>query len=369
MNTLRLRTAQMLSMLLLMCAQSTFAQQTPDGFGFKVYKTDSTLYPFVQIYMRTYDEKMDPLLNVNTQNIGLLIKGKPVQNIEKTPYTVESMRGRTDTIRTIVVMDTSKTMQGTPFNAALEAVARYIDFKRPQDQIAIIALDDSVAGFTLVSDFERNKEYLARRLADLDAIGNTTRLYDGIATAMQMSMVAAQGGTSSQEAVNISSTAILVFSDGKDEGSALTRSDLMGRISQMEIPVPVYSVAYTKIDPVHLLNLQAISRNSIGKYFDVRTSFEMMTPAVENVHSILQGDYVVTFLSDLPVDGEKHNMKIGLEWPNQSGRIRFEDISYDAMSLISFPVIKKMCEDYAARFAGLMRREATTYAQRCVSID
>lgn len=331
-------------------------QQTPDGFGFKIFRSDSVLYPYVQVYFRTYNESFDPLPNVTAQNIGLLVKGRTLDPREH-PYIVESVRGRDDVIRTVLVIDSSKTMQGAPFDAAVEAAARYIDFKRPQDQIGIVALNDSAPGYEIISDFERNREFLARRLVDLKPDGNTTRLYDGLATAMQMSLIAGQGGTQSEDAGNISSTSIIVFSDGKDEGSALTRSDLMLRISQAETPVPIYSLAYTQDDPSHLLNLQALSRNSVGKYYDLRQSLGDMTRAVEDVHNITQGDYVVTFISELPIDGERHSMKVGLEWPSQSGRIRLEDAQFEAISLISFPRVQEECRKLAGRFARLIRED------------
>jgi len=304
---------------------------TPDGYGFKIFRVEDGLYPFVQVFVRTFDQEMAPLVNLNEMNVGVMVKGRSYAP-GKRQYMVHTVRNREDAVRAVIVLDTSKTMAGAPFEAALEAGARFIDAKRPQDQVAVLALDDSDQGYNLVSDFERDPAALARRIADLEATGQRTRLYDGIGAALQMASTAGQGGASRQDADYIASDSVIVFSDGQDDGSALSRSDLMNRISGMNTPIPIYSLAYTQISPEHLKNLRALSKNSFGKYYSIGESLDQMTRSVEDIHHILQNDYVVTFRSYVPVDGEQHAMKIGVEYPSRSGRIRYQDARFEALS-------------------------------------
>ena len=311
----------------LACSQTS----TPEGYGFKIFRVEDGLYPFVQVFLRTFDQDMAPLVNLNEMNAGVMVKGRSYAPA-KRQYMVQTVRNRDDAVRAVIVLDTSKTMAGAPFEAALEASARFIDAKRPQDQVAILALDDSDEGYALLSDFERDPEALARRMADLEATGQRTRLYDGIGAALQMASTAGQGGASRQDADYIASDSVIVFSDGQDDGSALSRSDLMNRISEMNTPIPIYSLAYTQINPEHLKNLRALTKNSFGKYYDIGESLNQMTRSVEDIHHILQNDYVVTFRSYVPVDGEKHAMKVGIEYPSRSGRIRYQDARFEALS-------------------------------------
>ncbi len=46
------------------------------GYGLKIFRVESGLYPFVQAYIRTYDQEMNPLVNLNAMNIGLMVKGQ-----------------------------------------------------------------------------------------------------------------------------------------------------------------------------------------------------------------------------------------------------------------------------------------------------
>ncbi len=230
-------------------------------------------------------------------------------------------------------------MAGAPFDASLRAAARFIDGKRFQDQVAIISLDDSKDGYVLISNFERDPGVLGRRLADLHANGQKTRLYDGVAAALKLSASVDAGGNNTADANYVASTSIIIFSDGKDEGSAISRDDLMNRITKLELPIPMYSLAYTKIEAKYLKNLQALSLNSFGKYYHIEEAYEQMTRSVEDIQNVLQSDYVLTFRAYLPIHGESHIVKVGIEYPSGSGKIRYESSAFEAVAPPNFQAI------------------------------
>lgn len=316
------------------CAMPAAAQlpasTNPEGFGLKIFKVESGLYPFVQVYFRTFDQNMQPLVNLNELNIGVMVQGRSY-DMAKRQYFVQSIRNRDEAVRSVLVIDCSKTMAGEPFEEALRAAVRFIESKRKQDQVAILAIRDTETGYQLVSNFERDGEALARRLADVQCDGNTTRLYDAIGAAMQMCGMVSQGGVQTGDAEYIVSNSIVVFSDGKDEGSALTRQELSNTITNLPIPIPIYSLAYTKINTEYFKNLQALSKVSFGKYYNVGETISQMQMVVEEIQNILQNDYVVTFRSYLPVDGNKHNLKVGLEYPSRSGKMTYQSADFEAI--------------------------------------
>lgn len=301
-----------------------------ESFGLKIFRVESGLYPFVQVYFRTFDQNMRPLVNLNELNIGVMVQGRSYDPA-KRQYMVQSIANRDEAVRTTFVIDCSKTMRGEPFEEALKAAARFIDSKRPQDQVAIIAVNDSAGGYELISNFERDPGQLARRLADAQCDANTTRLYDAVAAAMQMSGMVSQGGTQTADAEYIVSSSIVIFSDGKDEGSAITREDLMSRITNLAIPIPIYSLAYTRVGRDYLKNLEALSKNSFGIYYDIGDTINRMQRCVEDIQNVLQNDYVVTFRSYLPVDGGQHNLKVGLEYPSRSGKMTYQSATFEAI--------------------------------------
>jgi Mg-chelatase subunit ChlD len=316
----------------------------PGTYGFKIYHVSSLFYPYVQVYFRTFDQQMEPLVNLNERNVGLMVAGRSYDPM-KRQYGIQSLRVRQEAARTVIVLDASRSMAGRPFEAALQAVARYIDSKRSQDEVAILAIRDTKTGYDVVSGFERDGGALGRRLADVKADGRKTRLYDAIGAALQMCGGSSEGSVTPANASFVVSNSIVVFSDGKDEGSAVSRADLNTRISTMSIPIPIYSLAYSKIKKQHFINLEALSKNSFGKYFLIGEAYKNMQRVVEEIQNIIQSDYVVTFRSYIPVDGEEHAFKIGVEYPSGSGKYTYQSGKFEAFEPPPSPALKEKIDE------------------------
>ncbi len=307
-----------------------------DQYAFKIYAVDVGYYPIVQVYFRTWDQNRDPLRNVNYANIGVMVKGRNYEptifdpQTRQTQYTIETLQNRQEGFRTVLVLDCSLSMAGKPFADAQNALIRYVEAKRPADQIGIIAIRDEAEGFQLVSGFEKDPTLLFQRIADIKCDGKTTRLYDAIAGAMEMAGAASQGSSSNAAVEHSVLNSIVVLSDGHDEGSAVARDELMNRIGQLDVPVPIFSLAYSKSNTDHFRNLEALSKGSFGRYWTHGDSQEFAA-TVQKIHDINRSDYVVSFRSYVDVDGGQHPFKIGLAYPSNTGRFIWEDGNFEAI--------------------------------------
>ncbi|MCI0733601.1 MAG: VWA domain-containing protein [Methylococcaceae bacterium] len=330
----------------------------PGGYGLKVYKVESGLYPFVQVYFRTFDQMMQPLVNLNMMNIGIMVKGRSYDPL-KRQYTIDPLRQRPELTRTVIVLDASGSLAGgrggsSPFEAALRAAMRYITVKRPQDEVAVLSIRDTKEGYEVTSQFERDDRLLAERLADVRPDGQKTRLYDTIGAAMQMCGLTAQGSSGTPGSGDYPvSCSIVVLSDGHDEGGAISREELNTRITNLEIPIPVYSLAYSRESAEHFKNLEAISKNSFGLYFGVGEAYDEMQRTIEAVQNVILSDYVVTYRSYIPVDGETHTMKLGVEYPTGSGKYMYQDAKFEAIALPPIGPIPGMLQQLNVRIPPL----------------
>ncbi len=326
-------TAVAMALMLALSPMSADGQQSStnlEGYTFKIFRVESALYPFVQVYFRSFDQNMQPLVNLNYANIGVMVKGRSYDPAKKQ-YFIQSIRNRSEAVRTVMVIDCSATMKGKPFENALLIASRFIDSKRPQDQVAVIAIRDADEGYQIVSNFERDPLALARRLADLKPDGQITRLYDAVGHAMEMCGLVSQGGIGSNDAEYIISNSIVLIGDGKNEKSALTREELNTRISNLKIPIPIYSIPYSTVEREHLRNLEALSKNSFGIYFSEDMAKSNPQRIVEDIQNIVQNDYVVTFRSHVDVDGEAHAFRIGIEYPSNTGKFMYQGGDFDAI--------------------------------------
>ena len=58
---------------LLLISSATMAQYPStnlDSYSLKIFRVESGLYPFVQVYFRTFNQDMEPLVNLNELNTG-----------------------------------------------------------------------------------------------------------------------------------------------------------------------------------------------------------------------------------------------------------------------------------------------------------
>lgn len=304
---------------------------SPGGYGLKIYNVNPVLYPFVQVYIRTFDHNKQPLVNLNEMNIGLMVKGRSYDPM-KRQYAIQTIRQRSDAVRSVVILDASKSMSKNAYLSSLQAVARFIDGKRSQDEVAILAIRDTKEGYEVVSNFERDPGALARRMADIRVDGMKSRIYDSIGAAMQMCAMSSQGSSvDSSLGSYIASCSIVIFSDGHDEGSALSREELNARITSLTIPVPVYSLAYGSSSQNHFINLESISKNSFGVYYLIGDTVDRMTRVVEEIQNILLSDYVVTFRSYEKIDGAQHALRIGVEYPSGSKKFTYDSSQFEAI--------------------------------------
>lgn len=316
-------------------AGSAAAQLGQDQYAFKIYAVNDAFYPIVQVYMRTFDQHREPLQNVNYMNIGLQVKGRNYDPAKIDPttrgfqYNIETLQNRQEGFRTVLILDGSLSMRGEPFEDARNALLRFVEAKRANDQVAVISVRNEVE---VVSEFERNPTMLYQRIADIQCDGQVTHLYDAIAKAMQMCALASQGGMSNVEGDHAVLNNIVVLSDGMDEGSSLTRADLVARISQLSIPIPINALAFTAArgNRSGFPNLKALSEHTFGRYWE-HDATDRLSQTVQQIHRINRSDYVLTFRSYVPVDGDNHMVRVGISWPTNTGRFVYDNVQFQAM--------------------------------------
>lgn len=323
----------LLFLIMLFPFQST--AQAPIGSGtysLKIYHVNYGFYPIVQAYLRTWDSEREPLENLNIANIGLQVKGRnydPHISAQQHQYSIETIERRAEGFRTVIVLDASGSMQGEPFADALNALNGFVEAKRPVDQVAVIAVRDQPQGYEVVSQFEANATLLYQRIRDIKCDGMQTRLNDSVGAALEMCGTAFSGDMASLEYAVLST--VVVLSDGNDEGSAISRDELINRIGMMEIPIPIHCIAFTKTDSRQSLkNMEAISRASFGRYWDTEDT-KQISRVMQEIHRINRADYVVTFRSYVPVDGGLHPFRIGVEYPSGSGHLLYSSASLEAI--------------------------------------
>ncbi|MGH8476179.1 MAG: hypothetical protein ACRERV_04700 [Methylococcales bacterium] len=85
------------------CIAQIYGGADPNTYGFTIYRVDSGLYPYVQVYFRTFNQFQEPLINLNAMNIGLMVKGT-AYDPAKRQYQINTIRQRQGATRSAYII-------------------------------------------------------------------------------------------------------------------------------------------------------------------------------------------------------------------------------------------------------------------------
>jgi len=192
----------------------------------------------------------------------------------------------------VIVIDATKSVSKKNFIAAQKEAELIIDALGPSDAVSVYSANGRA---TQILPFSSDKEKLRSAIRSIRREGKVTKLYDSLATAMQTARNSAFT-TESTEAVN---TALLLFTDGKDESSVLSEDDAaeladLGRKER----IPVFTFVSGTKDSRTLMRL---SGKTGGEYYarlpDSRSIVERMKIQPESMYEIKYTSEIYKFVN------------------------------------------------------------------------
>lgn len=201
-----------------------------------------------------------------------------------------------------IAVDISRTVSGAPILKAMQDLAQFIDYISPEDVVSISTFGDD---YRLLTPFTNDKAVLRDILTGIYPTDNNTLFYDGLSRVLDMNKQPDSGVPPRR--------VVLVITDGKDEGSALTLEDLLAKTNL--IGIPIYSIGYTKISPKYLNNLKRLSELSVGRF--VPGGMGEVNPFAL-VAGELASQYRILAETGSPADGRKHVVQVLYD---SSGRV------------------------------------------------
>lgn len=147
----------------------------------------------------------------------------------------------------MLVVDTSGSMEGDKMENVKEALATFLDqIKSDEERVGLFEFYNDVTERVRISELKNNRSALVRAVENLDPGGNTA-LLDGVAAAYERLQQ-----LNDPSRIN----AIVVMTDGKENASALSLSQLVSRLqtgNQSGVPVVVFAIAYGGDADMHVL--------------------------------------------------------------------------------------------------------------------
>jgi VWFA-related protein len=273
-----------------------------DGeLALQVTGVDTSEYPMVHLLVTVIDQDGRSPENLSKENFSVEADGDQLL-ISAVDGSAHGDLG----VSSLLVIDTSGSMEGQPIEAARQAAGAFMAPLRAVDEVGILSFADSVVTLSpFTGDFTR----AAQSLSSLSALGNTA-LYQAVAEAAQVS---AARDTQRQ--------AIILVSDGADFGgvSTISRSESLAIASRAG--VPFYVVGFGEgIDRSYLQELAGASRGHL-----------YIAPAIDELRSVfadISQQVLTQYSVTLDLEGTEYagNLPatLSIETPSGNGSVQLE---------------------------------------------
>lgn len=271
-----------------------FTQEQPDASSrIEITGVNPSQLPTVVITTNVFDSIGQPVPGLTIDNFTL--SGDLAQFARIV--SVENITDDNLAFSTVLVIDTSSSMDGQPILEAQEAARRFVNAIGPNDAVAIISFNNDPF---LVQDFTTDKQVL---LSAIDRLryGGKTSLYD-----------AGVEGVRRATESTLPRRAVVLLSDGAEfggvsvsgRGAALNEARLRG--------VPVYTIGLGYgIDRTYL---QELSSGTNARFYESPTP-DQLTQIYEELAALFRSQYIITLAADVPPDGTVYGLTVQAALP------------------------------------------------------
>lgn len=291
----KLRWVVILSLLAALLAPTFNGQAQEAPLSIFPQWVDLNDFPTVRVYLSAWDAAGLPLADLAAGQIAIQEDGGPALQPALLQANTEAP------LWVALAIDISGSMTGQPLVDAKAAAARFLDRLGAGDHAALIGFSDSVDPIEFdpqrEAAFTTDLKQIYDQVEGLEA-GGQTQLYDAAAKAVGLFEGTPQGHR-----------AILLLSDGRNEPAGAGDSQAAITLAQV-LRVPIFVIGLGR--DIDLAYLQRLAGDSGGLFRAAPRSSELAQLFGETA-DLLKTEYVLTYQSGLPADGQNHTLNLTLD--------------------------------------------------------
>ncbi|MBM4287294.1 MAG: VWA domain-containing protein [Deltaproteobacteria bacterium] len=252
----------------------------------------------IDIVLAVLDKEGNPIKGLSQANFSLTVEGQEIKD-----FSIEPITSSKSPMSVVLAIDVSGSMKGTPIIEAKKAANTFLDQLEKEDYVALMVFGSSVR---LVTSFTKKHE-VREHLNQLNATEQWTWLYQATYDALEQSAKAPT-----------SRAVVILLTDGKDEGSPRTETDVLGRIKGTQIPI--YTVGFGAQAQVDYLKRVA---GASGGYFQFTPTAEELSTLYNQVMDQLKNQYLLRFPFDRPAGSYHSTVTLNYRGQDISAKRRF----------------------------------------------
>ena len=282
--------------LILLVALSLTLAQDEAGITVDIIGVDSTDLSSAAINVSVLDSS------------GQLVSGLGIDNFEiggdlagiASITQVENVTDDNLAFASVLVIDTSSSMNGLPLQQTRQAARNYISALGPDDSVALTIFDST---FQVLVDYTTDKAELLRVVDQLYA-GGKTALYDANREGIELAAEAP-----------LPRKAVIILSDGGEYGSVsrYTRDESIRAATIHGVPVYTVGLGW-HIDERFL---EAVASESNAVFYNLPRPEELLD-IYSSLAYLFRTQYIITISAPIPADGRRYSFTLNVTANGQS---------------------------------------------------
>lgn len=272
-------------------------------------KTD---FPRIKVNISVVDPEYRGISGLDEGNIQVYEDGYMVNYVK-----IKNISSASDTLHLVFAIDSSKSISPRFLEKIKKDAKGIVDSAGDNDRIALYRFNDKVL---LLNNFTSNREELVKGIKSVERHGTKTMLYDAIYDGIEL--------VSSSKSIR---RGVVVFTDGKDEGSSINPDDVI-KFSR-DSGVPVYFI--TSASMKERGNIARIAKLTGGTLIadgcrDVAGLYRKILSRIKNI-------YEINYLSIIKKDSSGHNLEVRLNYGDLKDRDTAEFKTEKSFFRLDFP--------------------------------
>lgn len=229
----------------------------------------------LQMIVSAISEKGRPIKGLSPANFQIFVDGNEITDFVTQPVSSNNP------LSVILSIDVSGSMRGEPIEMAKQSALTFIEQLNPDDFVSIMIFG---SGVRFLTDFTRNRYELRRHIEGISAGDSLTWLYQATNEATSKALTAPGARV-----------AVILLSDGKDEGSPLMQNDVIERVRQTT--PPFFTIGFGQNAEIeYLRRISALSKG----YFFLTPQPSDFPWIYDMVLKQLQNQYLIKFYISKP---------------------------------------------------------------------
>lgn len=302
-------------LLILYLAIALWSSPIAAGPFLKIDRLDyKSEFPIIKAFITVRDIDNILLTGLNEENILVYEDGYRVNYVR-----IKNLSEKEGFLYLVFSIDSSKSISSKALNQIKRSANEIVNSTGPNDMIAIYRFDDDVV---LQNSFSNNRVELLSKIKRIERHGKKTLLYNAIYDSIDL-----------LNRVNALRKAVIVFTDGKDEGSSVEIDDVTNFARDTNIPI--YFICIRPLEREKILS--RISKLTGGSLLIAKN--ENIDKVYNTILRLTKSQYIVDYRSMLEADGKPHRIEVRLKYGAIRDREQREISIKKRLKLIHSPSI------------------------------